>query len=205
LTKQGVILKSNSDDYYDAIARSYKELHGNEQREKVKMIQNFLINDTELKSKSDLFLLDVGCGSGISTSVLITNRAGLDPSNELLTIAQKDRMYLNSDNDQTPKNNKSKNKISQARHWGYVLGKAESLPIKTKSCDITVSVTTVHNFEDLDQALKEIQRITLNRAVITVLKRAKNFKIIVERIKKYFFIIDSKDSEFDNIFYLKPI
>lgn len=65
-------------DYYNNIAKSYNELHREEQLKKV----NIILNNIKLK-KSDK-LLDVGCGTGFYLDLFKCNITGIDPSEELL-------------------------------------------------------------------------------------------------------------------------
>jgi ubiquinone/menaquinone biosynthesis C-methylase UbiE len=57
--------------YYDEISKSYNELHGEEQKKKFNLIKKFIHGK----------VLDVGCGTGISTP---KGAVGIDPSAELL-------------------------------------------------------------------------------------------------------------------------
>ncbi len=61
-----------SSTYYDSIADSYNELHGNEQKKKLHLILPFLDSDS---------ILDVGCGTGIAS---LPSAVGIDPSKQLL-------------------------------------------------------------------------------------------------------------------------
>jgi ubiquinone/menaquinone biosynthesis C-methylase UbiE len=57
--------------YYDEISRSYNQLHGEEQKKKFNLIKKYIRGR----------VLDVGCGTGISTP---EGGIGIDPSKELL-------------------------------------------------------------------------------------------------------------------------
>ncbi len=68
--------------YYDQIAESYDELHGEEQLAKARIIlQNLTISP-------DDSLLDVGCGTGIATELFPCKKTGIDPSADLLKSAK---------------------------------------------------------------------------------------------------------------------
>ncbi len=186
------------DDYYEKIASGYDLLHGDEQFEKLKIIRSFFKSDLNLKFNSDLILMDIGCGTGISTTVLPCFCVGVDPAIGLLTQANNKRNEIskNKDQKQIPLNN--------FNHLGYICGIAEALPIKDNSCNIVVSVTAVHNFNDINQGLSELLRITSERSVISILKKAKNFKEIIEIIKTKFQILNTNENNFDYFLYLKP-
>ncbi len=64
-------------NYYDTIAESYNELHGEEQLKKLKIISKYI--DPKPKEK----LLDVGCGTGLC-SHWNCKCIGIDPSIGLL-------------------------------------------------------------------------------------------------------------------------
>ncbi len=67
--------------YYDQIASSYNQLHGEEQRRKLKHISDFI------SEEKDDYLLDVGCGTGLAQDFFDCNYYGIDPSFELLKKA----------------------------------------------------------------------------------------------------------------------
>jgi len=69
-------------NYYNSIAKGYEELHKEEQLKKLKIIKKFLKVSKEDK------LLDVGCGTGLTTSCWRCHRYGLDPSENLLSRAR---------------------------------------------------------------------------------------------------------------------
>jgi ubiquinone/menaquinone biosynthesis C-methylase UbiE len=148
--------------YYDQISKSYNELYWEEQLSKIKVIKkNFELNPTDL-------LLDVGCGTGIS-SMLNCRVIGIDPSIELLK--QADIVKIQA--------------------------VAEHIPFKDKSFDYAISLTAVHNFQDIEKALKEIRRVTKNHVIITVLKKSEKLEKIESLIKQLFkikkIIIEDKD------------
>ena len=120
--------------YYDNISAGYGELYGEEQLNKLTSIKS------RLKIGKNSKLLDVGCGSGISSDFECF-AVGLDPSMELL------------------KKNKSRMKI---------MGAAETLPFKNGSFNYVISVTSMHNFYNLDNSLKEISRVGEKHFVFSV-------------------------------------
>lgn len=68
--------------YYDEIAAGYEQLHGEEQKEKARIIaENLVIKPTDT-------LLDVGCGTASYLSIFKCKKTGIDPSKELLKQAK---------------------------------------------------------------------------------------------------------------------
>jgi ubiquinone/menaquinone biosynthesis C-methylase UbiE len=172
-------------NYYDSIARGYDELYGAEQREKLERIVN-LLEKRDLRVEPSWSLLDVGCGTGISTTFFdCALRVGVDPSKELLRIARL--------------------KYSSQSHTVFVLGSAEDLltgDILSRalrklghpddlsdhaglsdfgdSCfDMVLSLTAIQNFSDVCKGLKNILRVG-KRFVLSVLKGSKNEQIVRE-------------------------
>ena len=73
--------------YYDEISEGYEELHKEEQEKKIAIIKPLLRLDPEDK------LLDVGCGTGLTTEAWNCKRYGIDPAKKLLERArQKDKI-----------------------------------------------------------------------------------------------------------------
>ena len=193
------------DKYYNSIAQSYDELHLAEQLQKIKLARDLINSDTNLTLESDSIILDLGCGTGISTDIFELPRFGLDPSLELLRIASSKRTLLTGKTNDSSNDNvmfSSKNKYSN--HFGFILGQAEHIPIKDKTVNIVTSITSIHNFNNIEQSLQEISRIVIDRVLITILKKSSKFKDIVAKIKAYFKIINNKDNEFDLLLYLEP-
>ena len=154
-------------EFYNQIAKGYDELHGREQLSKLNIIKN------NLKIKYTDLLLDVGCGTGIS-SQFNCNVIGIDLSFELLKL------------------NKNKKKI---------LSKAENLPFKDNIFDFVVSITSMHNFTDIENSLKEMKRVGKDKFVFSILKRTDKFKDIESLIKIYFKINNVIEEEKDTIFF----
>jgi len=154
-------------DYYGKIADSYDGLHLNEQLEKLKIISE------NIKVKASDKLLDIGCGTGISTNFFECNATGIDSSREMIKKGSSNLVY----------------------------GKAEKLPFKDKTFDVILCITAIHNFENPEKALREMLRVKKDRAqiVITLLKKSKKFQKIKKLVEKYFKEVKEVDSDKDVI------
>lgn len=139
---------------YKYIAKSYNKLHSEEQLEKLKIISKYL------KVKSTDKLLDIGCGTGISTNYFKCNSIGIDPCKELIEQGEKN----------------------------LILGEAEKLPFKGKEFDIILCITAIHNFNNYKKAIKEMKRVLKEKGkiAVTILKKSKNFKEIKQELNKNF-------------------
>ncbi|MBW2987101.1 class I SAM-dependent methyltransferase [Candidatus Woesearchaeota archaeon] len=154
--------------YYNEIASGYNELHGEEQRKKMQIIEQIL---EKLKPKKQE-ILDVGCGTGLSTPEGAT---GVDPNIELLK-----------------------------QHPGYkegraILAKAEQLPFKDEQFDVVISLTAIHNFDDIEKGLQEIKRVG-RRYILSVLKKANTFDKIKQLITTMFDVKETIEEDKDVIF-----
>ncbi|MBT5022562.1 class I SAM-dependent methyltransferase [Candidatus Woesearchaeota archaeon] len=160
--------------YYDEIAQGYEELHYDEQIHKLKLISESL-DISHINT-----ILDVGCGSGISTRYwegllgAECRRVGIDPSEKLIDIA--------------------KEKDSNAK---YFVGCAEELPFNDSSFELVLSVTAIHNFSNFSKGLDEIKRVGTEKFVLTVLRKSANIEEIKELILAKFkikkIIMEDKD------------
>jgi ubiquinone/menaquinone biosynthesis C-methylase UbiE len=153
--------------YYDSIAGGYDELHKDEQLNKLSIIKK------ALSVKNSEKLLDVGCGTGISSD-FDCFVAGIDTSLELLKL------------------NKSKNKSCAA---------AESLPFKDNSFDYVISVTAMHNFKDIKKSIAEMKRVGKNKFIFSILKKSRKLDTIKKSLEKNFDISGEIEEEKDIIFF----
>lgn len=151
--------------YYAQIAQGYEELHKEEQLGKLRSVLD------HLPYQKDDKVLDVGCGTGLSTMLFSCFKVGIDPTFELLLQARK-RMPV-------------------------VQGVAEQLPFKDNSFDIVICLTALHNFTNPERALLEMKRVGTGRFAISILKRAKAFdalmKLVSETFKVKEMLEDPKD------------
>jgi len=88
------------------------------------------------------------------------------------------------------------------KHPSCVLGNAEHLPFPDNSFDVVMSITAIHNFKNIEKALKEMKRVAKNKVIISVLKRSPKFSYIKSLIQKYFKVI-LLEEEKDIIFISK--
>lgn len=155
--------------YYDDISEGYEELHKEEQLKKIEIIKK------HLKIKPIDRLLDVGCGTGLTTEPWPCKRYGIDPSKKLLEKANK------------------KDEIE------YKLAPAENIPYKDHFFDIVISVTAIQNFDDIEKGLKEIKRVGKNSFILTFLKRSDKRSFIEKSIKNLFKIKNTIEEDKDII------
>ena len=153
---------------YDIIAKSYNSLYKEEQINKLKIIKRKLVINKNNK------LLDIGCGTTISTNFFKCKTFGVDKSLRMLKEG-----------------------------FGFrVNGAAENLPFKDKSFDIVLCVTSIHNLENTEKAIDEILRIKKknSQVAITLLKKSKKHQKIRKIIYKKLRNIEEIDEKKDTIF-----
>jgi ubiquinone/menaquinone biosynthesis C-methylase UbiE len=156
-------------NYYDNIASGYEELHKEEQLAKISLIKKYF---NPQKNKK---LLDVGCGSGISTVVWNCDIAGIDPSKELI-------------------------KIAKQKKGNYYIGGAENLPFKDNEFDYVISLTAIQNFDDIDKGLKEIKRVGKDKFILTFLKASLKKDKIKQLIYDNFKVEQELEEDKDLVF-----
>lgn len=130
----------------------------------------------ELKGKirKTDFLLDVGCGTAFSLDFFDCNRVGIDSAIELL---------------------------KQSKYF-VIDAEAEHLPFKDKSFDFVISVTALHNFDDIGKGLREIRRVCRGVAVLSILNHTKKLDLIKSRIMQLFKLQGIIQEEKDIIYFL---
>jgi len=101
-------------------------------------------------------ILDLGAGTGI-VAKHIPNVTSLEPCEEMLALAPE------------PK----------------VLAKAEDVPFREGEFETIVSLTALHHC-DIDKVINEIKRLKPKYLALTVLKKSKRCKEIVEKLKDNF-------------------
>ena len=168
-------------NYYNSIAKGYDELHGEEQLKKLELIGREIKTDIKLQDiiKPTYKLLDVGCGSGISTAFFkVKEKLGIDPSSELIKIAIKNYPTVK-----------------------FAVQSAENLLFKDKTFDIVISLTAIQNFEDMQKGLKEIKRVGKAKYILTFLKKSPKHELIDSLIKKEFNIVKKIEESKDIIYF----
>ena len=150
-------------NYYSKIAGSYDKLYEEEQINKLKLISKYI------KVKENDLLLDIGCGTGISTRFFKCKAIGIDNSKGMLKKAGKN----------------------------CVFGDAGSLPFKDNMFDIVISVTAMHNFKDAEMSINEIKRVSKNNSkiAVTLLKKSKKFLNISGLLLKNFDFIEVEEEK----------
>ncbi|MBW2981336.1 class I SAM-dependent methyltransferase [Candidatus Woesearchaeota archaeon] len=156
--------------YYDEISSGYEELHKEEQLKKIELIKKYLKPNPEDK------LLDVGCGTGLTTEPWSCKRYGIDPAKQLLARAR------------------DKENIE------YKLAPAENIPYLDNFFDIVISITAIQNFHDIEKGLSEIKRVGKNKFVLSFLKKSSKADIIKKLIEEMFDVKEMIEEEKDLIF-----
>ncbi len=156
--------------YYDEISEGYEELHKEEQLKKVKLIEKYLKPNPKDK------LLDVGCGTGLTTEPWQCKRYGIDPAPKLLARAR------------------------QQNEIEYKLAPAEKIPYPDNFFDIVISITAIQNFQDIEKGLSEIKRVGKNRFVLSFLKKSSKADMIRKMIEEMFDVKEVIEEEKDLIF-----
>ena len=155
--------------YYDSISEGYEELHREEQLKKIAVIK------TLFNPKPNDKLLDVGCGTGITTQSWDCIRYGIDPAKKLIARAHdKDKIH-------------------------YTVGQAENIPYPDKYFDWVISITAIQNFEDIEKGLSEIKRVGKGNYIISFLKRSSKASVIKGLILKLFNVMQEIEEEKDII------
>jgi len=157
--------------YYDEISEGYEELHKEEQLKKVSLIKNHLVVKPSDK------LLDVGCGTGLTTGVWQCKRYGVDPAPKLLEKAR------------------SKDEVE------YKLAPAESIPYPDGYFDVVISITAIQNFQDVEKGLSEIKRVGKGKFVLSFLKKSAKKDMIDKLIRKLFKVKDVIEEDKDLVYF----
>ncbi len=158
--------------YYDEISEGYEELHKEEQLKKIALIK------TLFHPKKNDTLLDVGCGTGLTTEPWDCKRYGIDPARQLIARARQ------------------KDKIE------YKIAPAEEIPYPDAFFDHVISITAIQNFSDIEKGLREIKRVGNKSFVLTALKRSKKIAEIKRLISGLFDVKKEIEEEKDLIWVI---
>jgi len=132
---------------------------------------------SKLNLKKTDKLLDVGCGTGSYLDMFNCHVTGVDPALELI-------------------------KQYRGRHK-LMVGRAEELMFPEESFNIVMSITAVHNFEDVEKGLREMERVGKDRYILSILKRSPKYAAIEKLIKEIFIIDEIVDEDKDTIFFCR--
>ncbi|RLF18437.1 MAG: hypothetical protein DRZ82_08245 [Thermoprotei archaeon] len=150
--------------YYDILSRGYDELYGEEQSEKYREI----FKNVKLRG----IVADLGCGTGLLIGYmkrhmrLIVWYVGLDISKGMIERALEKRdIMLNAD---------------------LIQGDIEYLPFRNDIFDTVVSITVLQNVLSPHKVVKEIERVTKGKVIISILRAAENSRAIMKEFNKYF-------------------
>lgn len=176
-----------NNNYYNTIAPGYDELYMEEQLKKLNLIKKTIDEENILRDfRNPKNLLDIGCGSGISTRFFannfkIKNITAIDPSKELLKIAKE-------------KDPNGKYIVCDAERSNHLH--------QRKKFDLIISITAIQNFHNINLALQNIKSLGKN-FVLTFLKKSTKKEMIEKNIKKIFFVIKIIEEDRDIIFFCK--
>ncbi|MBT3720699.1 methyltransferase domain-containing protein [archaeon] len=159
-------------NYYDSISKGYEELHKEEQEKKIKIIYKYL------NPKKNDKLLDVGCGTGLTTIPWKCKKYGIDPAKKLLERAN------------------NKNEIE------YKLAKAEDIPYNDNYFDYVISITAIQNFKNINKGLNEIKRVGKEKFILSFLKKSSKASEIKKLINSLFNVKKEIEEEKDIIFII---
>lgn len=167
------------DNYYNEISKGYDQLHGVEQEKKLNEVYDYLETNSLLKNIKTI--LDVGCGTGISSDFFAKKGfqvTGIDPAIELIN------------------QNKYEGTLSK-----LIQAFAENLPFKENEFDLVISFTAIQNFSDLKKGLSEIKRVGKTILVLTVLNNVKEIKKIEQNINEVFDVKHQSNGK-DRIYFI---
>lgn len=164
--------------FYDVPAEGYRELYGEEQIVKYKLV----FNNIELRASR---FLDVGFGVGLLAEYL-------------KSIGFKG-LYIGVDIDFEKVKYAKEN--CRTHSIEYVVADAHHLPFRDKCFQISASFTVIHLL-DMGRAVKEAARISQNLIVITLLKKREDLrKNLLREIQKIGRVIEiSNPQSMDYLF-----
>ncbi|MEM1986494.1 MAG: methyltransferase domain-containing protein [Nitrososphaeria archaeon] len=156
--------KISSMEHYNALAKGYDELYGEEQRRKI----DFILKEFDLKDKN--IILDIGCGTGLL----------------LEKIYDKNKVFVEVDISEKMLK-KIWKEFKDEPNVLLVQADADNLPLRSKIFETTFAITLIQNLPNPKMTLQEIKRVSKKGAHIIAsgLKRKyriDEFKSIFEEI-----------------------
>jgi ubiquinone/menaquinone biosynthesis C-methylase UbiE len=130
-------------EWYNTLSNSYDELYGKEQSQKYETVLEFLGN------RHFRVIIDIGCGTGTfleKAHELYDYAIGIDLSTKMLQIARG----------------------RKTRNTDFVLASSSSLPLKDKSADCTVSISTAKAESNLPMFIADLERISQQDSLLAV-------------------------------------
>jgi len=166
--------KLDTMEHYNALAKAYDTLYGQEQKMKI----DFILKNLNLKKGEKI--LDVGCG----TCILFEN------------IYDEDKIFVGVDISEKILREGWK-KFRDKTNLFLVSADAEHLPFRDKVFDTIFAITLIQNLPNPIISLKEIKRVSKREASIVVsgLKRRYTFKEFNSIIRNAIFLRESYDIE----------
>ena len=188
----------SSGEYYDAIARGYSRLHGEEQHAKMRVICEHLHVEP-----SDC-VLSVGCGPCFVLDLWDPRKGqckemvGLDPSAELIKQAWKrgvTRAVVA----------KAEDMLKHARYLSLGTEDDEGCSEEARAealghFDVVISLTAIQNFTDVVAGLENTVAMGRDRFALTYLKRAAKAKLIDETIERLLDVDQRIEQQHDIIY-----
>ena len=144
---------------YSEIAKSYDELHGEEQLVKYRIVKEFL----KKYRHKDWVWLDIGSGTGLAQEFFkkeFKKALCIEPCKELIDIH-----------------------LSQARPGIVINKKIEEIDLREKSIDICTSFTSLHHVENLREIIEKIESWTKKLVVVSMLEKSRKIKKFLEIVK----------------------
>lgn len=156
--------KISSMEHYNALAKGYDELYGDEQQRKI----DFILKELDLKDKN--IILDIGCGTGI----LLEN------------IYDKNKVFVEVDISEKMLKEIWK-KFKDEPNVLLIQADADNLPFRSKIFEAIFAITLIQNLPNPKVTLREIKRVSKEGAhmIASGLKRKyriDEFKSLFEEI-----------------------
>jgi len=101
-----------------------------------------ILNAAEIRP--EWIAADLGCGSGYFTTILarqVKKVYGIDVQREMLDFLEEKIRRL------------------KIKNIELLLSRANEIPLNSKSVDLLISVNTLHEFDDRDKMIREMQRV----------------------------------------------